>query len=113
MYFRPLRRLEVLEYLVGAGANIEARNLQGATPLHSAASSDKSGSSTALLLYAGARFDVVDVEGWTPLHTAAAFANTVAMQHLLNAGADLHVRDVNGFTPADLAEGALVKLLGP
>ncbi|KAK7793777.1 hypothetical protein R5R35_013032 [Gryllus longicercus] len=96
-------RWEVLEYLVCAGANVNARNRYGATPLHSAAYSDTSGTCTAALLNAGARINVVDADGWTPLHAAAAFTNSTSMQLLQSAGADPEARNSYGFKPLDLA----------
>ena len=55
-----------------AGANLEARNEYGSTPLHGA----KTGEAVTALLEAGADLMARDNDGSTPLHEAARFGTT-------------------------------------
>ena len=118
--------LDVLEVLLAAGADIDARTVPtsasmwrmsapahvepafGQTPL---AVSVREGRIDAarLLLRHGAALDATDGLGRTPLHTAAApwwQENAELAALLLAGGADVHTRDGDGRTPLDLAKAA-------
>jgi len=58
-----------LRLLLEAGADVNARNCYGSTPLHSAAVSSMQQAAAALLA-AGADLDAVNSGGWTPLQYA-------------------------------------------
>ena len=86
-----------------AGANPNARNKSGFTPLHWAASTGwyrhGSAETVTALLKAGANPNARNGGGATPLHFAAGAAHTEAVEALLQAGADLEARTKGGGTP--------------
>lgn len=84
-------------WLVASGADIEATDTYGRTPLHATASIWNGRVDTLLEL--GAAIQAKDTNGDTPLHAAAKFANVEAVRALLDHGA--RVDDVNnaGLTP--------------
>ncbi len=65
----------VISFLIEKGANIEAENKDGFTPLHSAAGHGHVGAILALL-DKGADVAAVNVNGYTPLHSAAGEGHT-------------------------------------
>ena len=82
-----------------AGANPEARDKTGNTPLHFAAYHGHAGAITALL-EAGADLEAREDEyGYTPLHSAAFNDQADAIAALIEAGADPEARDKNDYTP--------------
>ena len=107
--------------LLNAGANIEARNAYGESPLHYAALSGTS-ETTKVLLEAGAYFEATDNHGRTPLHYATGgdlhrsgiannrvipivhqYGNPSAIQALVAAGANVDAKDEKGRTPLHYA----------
>ncbi|KAK7863164.1 hypothetical protein R5R35_003416 [Gryllus longicercus] len=81
-------RARVVEYLLNAGDDANARDHRGVTPLHLAVASDPSGNLVRVLLDAGARPDIADDEGRTPLDLAAAGGDHVTLELLQNAEPD-------------------------
>ena len=99
------------EWLIAAGANPDARDALGRTPLHLAAPARRLHAVVALV-EGGANVDALDRLGRTPLMTAlGASVHTELIEVLLAAGADPDIRDVHGWTAlhylAATAEGAL------
>lgn len=90
----PARTLVLLE----RGANIEARNARGATPLITAAAKGNL-ALVALLLKEGAQVDAQDREGNTALHEASFQSHPPCVEALLAAGAQTTIRNKLGFTP--------------
>jgi len=86
---------------IKAGADIEARDQDGWTPLLVAASNNSSYEVITILLKAGANIEVRNKSGATPLIAAAAFnTNPEVISVLVKAGADIQARDNNfGLTP--------------
>ena len=82
------------------GANINAKDDRGLTPLHYAARGSTDVSVVALLLDRSADVNATSIQGFTPLHTAVG-DNTrpSVIELLLDRGADIEARDSNGGTP--------------
>ena len=89
--------------LTGAGADVNATNRNGDTPLHTAAWHGRSDDNeTTALLEAGADVDARNGDGETPLHRAVAGGSPVQVDALLRAGADANARTPGGDTPLHL-----------
>ena len=88
-----------------AGANPNARDDKGGTPLQLAATYNKNLAIIAALLEAGADVNGSNAGGVTPLHLAAAVnKNPAIAAALLDAGAAANVRDSVGRLPFDYAK---------
>ena len=122
-YFLPA----AITALIGAGADTDARDGQGATLLHQVAGGARGywvggplplPDAAAALLAGGADVNARNRGGRTPLHVAAEtlFDNSFTVTVLLDAGGDVNLRDESGGTPLYRASGrsghpAMVRLL--
>ncbi len=88
---------QLVQLLLEAGAEPNAVDQSGSTPLHVAAWEGKSRTVQALLK-AGAKPDATAGRS-TPLHKAAWIGSVPVVQALLQAGADPNARDADGQTP--------------
>lgn len=88
---------ELARWLVGQGADIEARDAYGRTPLHERAGSWQGGGE--ILLDLGADIQATDGQGNTPLHGAAMSARLEAVRVLLARGARADAVNLAGQTP--------------
>ena len=86
------------EALLNRGADIEARNSQGATPLITAAERGNIPLLTLLLKH-GARIDAADRDGNTALHEASFHGHVQCVEALLAAGAHPLLQNALAFTP--------------
>jgi ankyrin repeat protein len=100
-----------VESLLANGADIEARNEDGSTPLDWAASFAQT-DVLKLLIRRGARASVVDKYGNTPLISAACECAAATMNSayqvvkiLLDHGANVNARNYDGMTPLMMASG--------
>jgi ankyrin repeat protein len=94
--------IEEVRSLIEAGADLEARDFVGQTPLHRAAENGRTEAAKALI-GAGADLEAKDTDGWTPLHRATAWGRTEIAKALIGAGADLEAKDRDGQTPLHYA----------
>lgn len=91
---------------LAAGADLNARDKYGQTPLMYAASEGNSPAVLDLLLKAGADVNATTDAGWTALMYAARDAEDLAVPlHLMNAAADPRLRNADSQSAADLARG--------
>ena len=94
----------VVQALLDAGADLEARTEYGVTPLMLAASNNES-SVVQALLDAGADLEARDVFGNKPLMEAARYnENAAVVQALLDAGADATATNEDGENTWDLIQ---------
>ena len=87
----------IMQALVEAGAEVNAKNARSATALHWAVGDE---AKVKLLLLNGAAVNAKTVEGRTPLYAAATMpGGTASVRHLLEAGADVNAATLVGATP--------------
>lgn len=96
------RDLTWMQFLIGKGANVNARDVKGMTPLVSAVNANFV-EGVELLLAKGARLNDSNNAGETPLITAVHNRNVPVMRLLLKAGADPDRADNSGRTAKDYA----------
>ena len=89
---------------------MNAKNDDGDTPLHFAASKG-SAEIVALLLANKAKVDEPDAEGMTALHRAARGGHGAAIEVLIANGAAVNTKNKAGLTPLELADADAVEVL--
>lgn len=105
-------QLEIARLLLEHGANVDARNDEGITPLHLAAYSEM----VDLLTEYGAELNARSNEGETPLHIQVSEVDSFdTVQRLLELGADVNLKNDFDETPLDIAlsreDDELIELL--
>ncbi len=78
---------------IEAGAEVEARDKDGHTPLHAACVNGHH-DIVRLLLFHGADVNAKTRHDFTPLHEACVFGHPPVVRLLLDAGADVDVKDM-------------------
>lgn len=96
------RDLTWMRFLIERGANVNARDVRGVTPLVIACNLNFT-EGVDLLVESGARVDESNNSGETPLITAVHNRNLPLMRILLKAGADPDRADNSGRTARDYA----------
>ena len=86
----------VVRALAKSGADVDARDSSGKTPLHLAAASDDRLEMVTALLELGALCNIADNGGRTPLWAAAKKGNLACCSLLVARGADMELRDTQG-----------------
>jgi ankyrin repeat protein len=95
--------LETMTWLLERGADLNARNQRGSTPLHWAIHDE---AKVRLLLSRGANVNARQVEGRTPVFLAASLGNGHAILRLaLEQGGNPALATANGQTPLMVAAG--------
>eukprot|EP00752_Nemacystus_decipiens_P005269 g4779.t1 len=94
--------VQVVEVLLGAGADVDCRDKRGGTPLFYAAKEDNAESVIALLK-AGASPDIKNSSGYAALHMAVQRPAAAVMKALIAAGASPGVGGERGITPLHVA----------
>ena len=99
-------RTEVVQLLLGAGANANARAVDNVTALHFAAQNGHA-ELARVLLAAGAKVDAPNRKSKkTPLHLSAERGHRAAAEVLLAAGACASLKSSQGKTPDELVPAA-------
>ncbi|XP_074103360.1 uncharacterized protein LOC141530240 [Cotesia typhae] len=100
---RSPRMLDIIEFLIKHGANVDAADATGATPIFYAIKKNQFvrtvSKSAVLLLEAGANVNAKNQKGKTPLHLACELGNAHNVQMLLKYGADVNLRCFNDMLP--------------
>lgn len=94
---------EIVQMLLAAGANLEARNDLGATALMTAVQARNRPLALALLA-SGANARAADQGNFTALHSAVNDEDLELVEALLQAGADMNARDTFGASPLSTAQ---------
>lgn len=103
MHIVTVRRdLTWMRYMIAKGANVNARDSRGTTPLQAATNLGFS-EGVELLVANGANVDVSNDSGETPLISAVHRRDTAMMRILLKAGADPDHADNSGRSARDYA----------
>jgi ankyrin repeat protein len=90
------RDKKMIEFLLGHGADVNAKDSDNATPLHHAVGERNL---VDLLLAHAADVNAKDSGSQTPLHLAAALAEKDSVELLLAHGADVNAVDASNHTP--------------
>jgi ankyrin repeat protein len=86
--------LELAEWLLDSGADVNVHDMKQNTPLHLAAIRGRL-DLVRMLLKRGAEVQARGINGYTPLFSAVEGGNLDVVRLLLDHGADAHIRDKN------------------
>lgn len=109
-YTAGYNNLEVAEFLLERGADVNAQDKGGLIPLHNASSYGHLDIAALLIKY-NTVVNATDKWGFTPLHEAAQKGRTQLCALLLAHGADPFLKNQEGQSPVDLASADDVRCL--
>ena len=95
--------IEAVKQHLAAGADVNAKDEDGETPLHYTVYKGHK-EIAELLIEKGADVDAGNSFGSTPLHNAAIDGHTEIVELLIAKGADVNAKADTGWTPLDSAE---------
>ena len=87
--------------LLDEGADVDARDADGRTPLYQAASFNQEPGMIHLLIDSGADVEARDIRGDKPVHRAIEYGPVPVAEALLEGGADIEAEDGRGSTPLE------------
>lgn len=92
--------IDAIKLLIEAGANLNATDNMGRTPLMIAVEFNNQ-DAVQILIESGANLNMQNLWGTTALNFAARKGHALIFQKLLYAGADIHKKDADGRTALD------------
>jgi ankyrin repeat protein len=105
--------IKKVKELIAKGADVNAKDNHGTTPLMFAALMERA-EAAKVLIEKGADVNAKDPEGWTPLIFAIRLGQAEIAKLLIEKGADANAKDTYGWTPlmhaAGLGHTAIVKI---
>ncbi|KXZ24286.1 hypothetical protein AYB33_10975 [Leptospira santarosai] len=96
-YAVDFHNFQITKYFVEHGADVNAENNDGQTPLHKATKIEI----IKYLVENGANMNAKDNDGQTPLHKATKWRSFEIIEYLIRQGADKNVKDKSGKIPYD------------
>nr|XP_039268134.1 transient receptor potential cation channel subfamily A member 1 homolog isoform X2 [Styela clava] len=99
----PEETFSCLKLLVDNGAQINAKDSMGLTPLHHACTRGNTKAVRELIECAGIGMEMADNQGMTSLHLACLYNKRSIVRILIDAGANMRARDKDATTPLLLA----------
>lgn len=94
--------LEMVQYLVDKGSDINAKNASGSKPIHIAAREGYK-DTVEFFLSKGSSINDSGAANQTLLHYAAMKGHLEVIKYLIIQGADVNAQDANGLTPVHIA----------